>query len=125
MSEADSLGRPVTQQALLLELWDQAPALVFVADAEMRYLAVNETACKVLGYTRGELLALRVTDIAIADNAEDLYDDMRELGRQSGRTRIRAKDGTMLVFQYAARECTIAGLTYYISVGFVGSLLDR
>ena len=116
------MGQPFMQQALLLELWDQAPALVFVADAEMRYLAVNATACDVLGYTRAELLRLRVTDIAVADNAEALYDDMVEIGRQAGRTRLRAKDGTMHVFNYSARECTIAGLTYYISVGFVGAI---
>jgi PAS domain S-box-containing protein len=121
MPERDSLSQPVLQQALLLELWDQAPALVFVADADMRYLAVNATVCEVLGYTREELLRLRVTDVAVADNAEDLYDDMVEAGRQAGRTRIRAKDGTMHVFNYAARDCTIAGLTYYISVGFVGA----
>jgi PAS domain S-box-containing protein len=121
MSQGESLSQPVLQQALLLELWDQAPALVFVADAERRYLAVNATVCHVLGYTREELLRLRVTDVAVADNAEDLYDDMVEAGRQAGRTRIRAKDGTMHAFNYAARECTIAGLTYYISVGFVGA----
>jgi PAS domain S-box-containing protein len=121
MSEPGSLGQPFMQQALLLELWDQAPALVFVADSERRYLAVNATVCEVLGYTRAELLQLRVTDIAVADNADSLYDDMVEVGRQAGRTRIRAKDGTMHAFNYSARECTIAGLTYYISVGFVGA----
>jgi PAS domain S-box-containing protein len=109
------------QQALLLELWDQAPALVFVADHEMRYLAVNQTACDVLGYTREELLGLRVTDVAVADDAGGLYDDLLEVARQTGTTRIRAKDGATHSFDYSARECTIAGLTYYISVGFVGS----
>jgi PAS domain S-box-containing protein len=119
MSEPGSLSEPVMQQALLLELWDQAPALVFVADAERRYLAVNATACEVLGYSREELLRLRVTDVAVADDADGLYDEMVQIGRQAGRTRIRGKDGSMHAFNYSARECTIAGLTYYISVGFV------
>jgi PAS domain-containing protein len=39
----------VIQQSLLLELLDEAPALVLVADAQMRYLAVNATACRTLG----------------------------------------------------------------------------
>ena len=94
---------------------------MFVADAEMRYLAVNDTACNVLGYARAELLQLRVTDVAVADDAPTLYGEMLEVGQLSGRTSIRAKDGTAHPFRYSARECTIAGLTYYISVGFVGS----
>jgi len=114
-----ALGQPLVQQALLLELFDQAPALVFVADAQMRYLAVNNTACEVLGYTREELLALSVTDVAIADEAAQLYGEMVNAGEQTGRTRIRAKDGTTYSFRYGARACQIAGMTYYISVGFV------
>ena len=31
---------PLVQQGLLYEAWDQAPALVFVADENMRYIAV-------------------------------------------------------------------------------------
>ena len=59
------------QQGLLYEAWDQAPALVFVADENMRYIAVNRTACETLGYTRDELLGLSVTDIAVAPDAPE------------------------------------------------------
>ena len=57
------------QQGLLYEAWDQAPALVFVADENMHYIAVNRTACETLGYTRDELVSLSVTDIAVAPDA--------------------------------------------------------
>lgn len=110
------------QQAVLLEVWDQAPALVFVADEKMRYVAVNATACKTLGYTREEILALRVTDVAVADNAVELYAEMVEAGENSGRTAIRAKDGTMYLLDYAAESCEFAGATYYTAVGFAKPL---
>lgn len=119
MSQIGALGTSVIQQSLLLELLDEAPALVFVPDAQMRYLAVNATACRTLGYTRQELLALRISDVAIADDAEDAYAHMVNTGEHSGRTNIQAKDGTVHAFRYAARHCEMAGMRYYIAVGFV------
>jgi PAS domain-containing protein len=37
--------------------------IVLVADRQMRYLAASAGACRVLGYSLEELLALRVTDV--------------------------------------------------------------
>lgn len=102
-----------------LELWDQTPALILVADEEMRYRAVNRTACDMLGYSREELLALRVTDVAIAPEARPVYDAMLALGEQLGFTEIETKDGRRLGFHYQASTCTIDGATYYIAAGFV------
>ena len=105
--------------SVLLELWDQTPALIFVADEKMRYFAVNRTACETLGYSREELLALRVTDVAVAPEAKPLYDAMIAVGRQLGFTEVVTKDGTRLGFHYQAETCTIDGATYYIAAGFV------
>jgi PAS domain S-box-containing protein len=119
MEGKSTLGQPILQQALLLEVLDQAPALVFVADADMQYLAVNATACRALGYTRDELLSLRVTDVAVADDATDRYGEMVDIGEHIGRTLVRAKDGTTHTLRYEATTCEIAGMTYYVSVGFI------
>lgn len=100
------------------ELWDQTPALIFVADEEMRYVAVNRTACETLGYSRDELLALRVTDVVVTPDAKPLYDAMITIGAQLGSTEIVTKDGTRLGFHYQAATCTIDGVTYYIAAGF-------
>jgi PAS domain S-box-containing protein len=118
-SDSSGLGRALIQQAILLELLDQAPALVFVADDEMRYLAVNTTACQTLGYTRDELLTMQVTDIAVESDAGVLYEDMMRRRAQSGTTQIRTKDGRLLPFRYAAHETALGALQYYIAVGFV------
>jgi PAS domain-containing protein len=48
MSAAEAL----IQTALLGEAIESGPALVFVADEEMRYIAVNRYACESLGYAR-------------------------------------------------------------------------
>ena len=63
-STVEALARSPIQQTLLLEALDASQALIFLADENMQYAAVNETACNRLGYSREELLALRVTDVA-------------------------------------------------------------
>ena len=51
---------------------------------------------------------VRVTDVAVADNAVELYGEVIELGENSGRTPIRAKDGTTYLLEYAAEGCDFA-----------------
>ena len=56
-----STSEPLVQSVLLGEAVEHAPVAILVADDEMRYVAANATACELLGYTREELLQLRVT----------------------------------------------------------------
>jgi PAS domain S-box-containing protein len=107
------------QPGLLGEAVDSGPALVFVADDDGRYVAVNRRACEVLGYDREELLELRVTDVATGDEAPDLYTALLRAGTAAGMTTLRAKDGTLYDFTYRAMETTTAGMPFWVSVGFV------
>lgn len=113
------LAQPMVQQVLLYDALDSSHFLIFVADDRMQYLAVNKTACDVLGYTREELLALRVTDIAVDDDASDSYRHMLSNGTHQGLTHIRAKDGTLLPFSYNSSQIRIVHLPYYLSIGFI------
>ena len=101
------------------EALDRGPLLIFVADEEMRYIAVNQLACDTLGYTRQELLALRVPDVAPAPEAPELYEDMLRDARQRGRTQLRRKDGSGVGFHYWAKETKTAGMTFWVSVGYI------
>jgi PAS domain S-box-containing protein len=114
-----NLASPLLQQALLGEALDESSVLVFVADELMRYVAVNQRACKVLGYTREEILGLRVTDIAVAPDAPVLYEGMLQSGAQGGVTLIRCKDDRTLSFRYAASEVRIGPMPYFVSVGTI------
>jgi PAS domain S-box-containing protein len=114
------------QQFLVYNAVDRSSALIFVADDEMRYVAVNSRACEVLGYTRAELLSLRVTDIAVAAEAGDLYREMMRTRSQQGDVNLRTKDGDLLPFFYSASEVRVAGIDYWVSVGFVSpDLLEK
>jgi PAS domain S-box-containing protein len=129
MSDAQAVSRvkglalqPI-QQFLLYDAVDVSPALVFVADGDMNYLAVNNRACDVLGYSREEMLSMRVTDVAVSVEARELFREMMDERSQEGGLELRAKDGRLLPFIYQAGEATIAGMQYWISVGFVDSKL--
>jgi PAS domain S-box-containing protein len=107
------------QATLIGEAVDGGPALVFVADEYMRYLAVNRYACEVLGYTRDELLGLRVSDIAVARDIDEVYAHMLKSAQASGVTPLRRRDGTLIPFSFWAKETTAAGMTYWVTIGFV------
>ena len=116
--------RPI-QQLLLYDAIDISPALVFVADDEMRYLAVNNTACAVLGYSREELLSMRVTDVVVSAETPTLYRRMMDDQSQEGDVELLTKDGAQLPFIYEAAQAHIAGVRYWISIGFVNSQLHE
>jgi PAS domain S-box-containing protein len=115
MGEAETL----IQTSLLGEAVDTSPALVFVADEEMRYIAVNRTACETLGYTRDELLELRVPDVARSTDASMQYDEMLARGARDGVSILTTKDGRELEFAYAASRTRVAKLEMFVAVGFV------
>jgi PAS domain S-box-containing protein len=113
-----SAAEVLIQTALLGEALDTGPALVFVADEDMNYIAVNESACRTLGYTREEFLKLRVTEIAREADAPSQYDEMLARGFRHGTAVLTRKDGTTLEFAYRATETTVAGLPLFVSIGF-------
>jgi PAS domain S-box-containing protein len=107
------------QSGLIGEALEQGPALVFVADDNMKYIAVNDLAAKTLGYTRSELLALYVTDVVRDPAAPDQYAEMLRTGRRMGSAKLTTHDGRELDFEYRATKTRVAGLEFFVSVGFV------
>jgi PAS domain S-box-containing protein len=125
MNDAMARRRPsddhlaILHQALIGEAVDHSPLLAFVADENMHYVAVSKRACDVLGYTREELLKLRVTDVASESTAQAEYAELIATGFRTGTSTLRTKDGRSLAFAYFASQATIAGLPFYVSFGAV------
>jgi PAS domain S-box-containing protein len=72
-------------------LIESAPDAVFVADLTGRYTDVNPAACTLLGYTRGELLAMRVADL-LSDDALPQLAEVRDrlvAGASEGASDVR------------------------------------
>jgi PAS domain S-box-containing protein len=107
------------QTGLIGEAVDGGPALIFVADEYKRYLAVNRCACEALGYTREELLDLRMSDVAVGSDIDDVYAHMLRNSYASGVMHLQRKDGRLLPFHFRAKETMAARMTFWVAVGFV------
>jgi PAS domain S-box-containing protein len=111
-----SVSEPLIQSILVGDALEHGPVAVLVADEEMQYVAVNTFACELFGYTREELLGMRITDIARYPEAPAEFDLMVASRELEGLTTIVRKDGTELTMRYRAGETRIAGIAYYVSV---------
>ncbi|MGB7543756.1 MAG: diguanylate cyclase, partial [Burkholderiales bacterium] len=84
-----------------------ADMIVLIDRATMRFVDVNETACKLLGYAREELLAMGPQDVlpVSRDELERSYDELIANPSVSGgmKTDYRRKDGTLLPFESTRR----------------------
>lgn len=105
------------QSVLLGEAVEHAPVAILVADEEGQYVAANEHACELLGYTRSELLGLCVSDLAREEGVPE-FAEVQAHGRHDGTTELTRKDGTTLRVRYRASETRIAGLLYYVSISW-------
>jgi DNA-binding CsgD family transcriptional regulator len=94
---------------LLAAAWEPEPApedvetAAFLLEGAGRFLAVNECACRLLGWTRAELLAQRPADVLLA---EQLVPG-GEAATDTGVARLRRKDGGTVVVRYEARAVAL------------------
>lgn len=76
-----------------------------VADDLGHYVAVNDAACELLGYTREELVASSVWDLTPGANQIDgllLWQDFISHGFQAGVYWLARKDGSLVEVAYQA-----------------------
>ena len=119
MEKVMNVAEPLVQTGLIGEALDHGPVLVVVIDEDMRYVAVNQFAADVLGYTRAELLSKRMTEIACGSDTADIFADFVAQRQRHGTAEILRKDGTPLRMAYRASETRVAGMTLYVSVGWI------
>jgi PAS domain S-box-containing protein len=111
-----SVAEPLVQAGLLGEAIDRAPDAVLVVDESMRYIAVNQAACRLLGYTREELLALRITDVSVNPEAREEYEEMMSRRGRTGTAVLRRKDGGQVAAAYRVHETKLAAMTVYVAI---------
>src|ERR687888_81338 len=95
MQELDRKAQDLVQGTLLGEVLDEAPVAVFVGDETLGYQAVNKAACELAGYTRQEVMSLRVGDLVELPQQDsyDVYAHFVRNGGRQGTWTIRRKDG--------------------------------
>jgi PAS domain S-box-containing protein len=88
-------------------LVEQASDGIFVSDAQGHYLDVNSAACRMLGYSREEILHLHITELIAPDEVGRLAPHVAKL--QKGETDVgewsfRRKNGSLFVGEVSAKQ---------------------
>jgi PAS domain S-box-containing protein len=79
-------------------LFEHAPDGIVIADSESTYLDANASMCRMLGYTRDELIGLHATDIVVPAEVEHIAPALGVIRGRSDYHRewqFRRKDGTV------------------------------
>jgi PAS domain S-box-containing protein len=110
----DITARRRAEEALLLARFtvDNVADAVYWIDSEAQLVDVNETACRMLGYTREELLNLTVIDIDpefSADKWLNVWKALKDNGRMTLETKHRTKDGRVIPVEIMANYLTFGG----------------
>ena len=87
-------------------LFEQASDGIVTADMLGRYLDINNRGCQMLGYSRAELLDMRVTDLLSPQDYPRLKDIQAEVldgHRHSGEWTLRRKDGGFITVEVSAK----------------------
>lgn len=86
-------------------LFEHAPSGILIADGESRYLDANSSMCRMLGYTRDELVGMHAADIVATTEIPHIGPALRDITTRSGYSRewrFRRKDGTEFTAEVTA-----------------------
>lgn len=100
-------------------LFQVAADAIFINNLEGRLLEVNEKACRLLGYTRDELLNLTVSDVTspeyVARRAE-ILEQLRATGHLVFETELVTRDGRIIPTECSSRLMDLRGRPAVLSI---------
>ncbi len=102
---------------------EHAPEGIFVADYRGRFVDANPSACAMVGYSRTELLEMRITDLSPPGRAKEhlaLLARLPETGQQELEIGLRKKDRTEIIADLRA-----IALPGDIVMGFCVDITER
>src|SRR5208283_3942670 len=111
--------RAEQEVALLSFALDKVGETALLVDDRGRFHYVNEEGCRVLGYTRTELLGMGVPDIDPefpAGRWSDHWRDLKPQGSLSFESRHRTRDGRIFPVEVSANYFEYAGRAYNLAL---------
>lgn len=105
--------RSLVLQTLLMEAIESANMAICVYDEHGQYVTVNDCACKILGYTRDELLVHDVADFTEGgiDRKVLMSNEHRE-----GLRLVTRKDGSKVPCAFVVTPTRVGHLPYFVAV---------
>jgi PAS domain S-box-containing protein len=94
-------------------------------DTQGRLLEVNDAYCRMSGYSRQELLAMRISDLEASETADDTAAHCQKImaqGQERFQSRHRCKDGTILDVEVSAHYLPAEGRRF---AAFLRDITER
>ena len=107
----------LVHQALLSDALLHAATAAFVLDDAGHYIAVNDAACDLTGYSREELVGLRAgRDLAGDEPSQEAYPRVVRARRTYGVASLQRRDGEVIQVRYLTTQTTVSTLPYVLSL---------
>lgn len=107
MSDPSTAKTEYMLQAPQLQmLVEQASDGIFIADVEGRYIFVNDAGCRMLGFSRTEIIGKAIFDLIPSEDVGRLLDARTALlggAEQMSEWQLRRKDGSWLPVEVSAK----------------------
>ncbi|MFQ6035369.1 MAG: PAS domain S-box protein, partial [Sedimentisphaerales bacterium] len=108
-------------QALIWQeaIFEGSRDAIFISDENSRFVAVNRAACELTGYSKAELLSMRIPGLHKPEDltAYNLYHDRIMAGEEIvSEAKILRKDGTKVDTEFNNRCIRISGMPYMHTV---------
>ncbi len=97
----------------------------WLIDARGRFLDVNDAYCRLTGYSRGELLAMKIQDVEALETHEETVRHMEAVikrGHDRFETRHRCKNGTLVDVEVSTHYRDIGGGRFF---AFLRDITER
>jgi len=108
----EDITEQVRAEEQFRQIFNASPEALFVEDLDLSILEVNRMACEMLGYTRDELLKMKVSDLLPPEEMDRVMSYMEEFNR-NGFVRFQTvslrKDGTPVPVEVIAHRFTWGG----------------
>jgi PAS domain S-box-containing protein len=106
-------ARDAVLETLLLEAIESARVAICVYDERGYYVTVNECACKILGYTREELLQHDVGDFTEGGIDRKV---LRSTAHREGVRLVKRKDGSTVPCAFVVTPTRVGMVSYFLAV---------
>jgi len=97
----------------------------WIADIQGRFLDVNDAYCHLIGYSRDELLTMRISDVEAIERPEETAQRIQRIMETGGtrfETRHRCKDGRMIDLEVSVNYAKIGDGRLYV---FLRDITER